>query len=63
MGWNSWNSFACNINEQLIRDTADAMVKLGSRMPATSTSTSTTAGTASATGWRDPSDAERFLPG
>lgn len=22
MGWNSWNHFACNINEQLIRDTA-----------------------------------------
>ncbi|MYM24440.1 hypothetical protein GTP46_17490 [Duganella sp. FT135W] len=29
MGWNSWNTFACNINEQLIRDTADSMVKLG----------------------------------
>jgi alpha-galactosidase len=29
MGWNSWNSFACNINEKLIRDTADAMVRLG----------------------------------
>ena len=29
MGWNSWNTFACDINEQLIRDTADAMVKLG----------------------------------
>jgi alpha-galactosidase len=29
MGWNSWNSFACDINEQLIRDTADAMVKQG----------------------------------
>ncbi|MES2162648.1 MAG: glycoside hydrolase family 27 protein [Pseudomonadota bacterium] len=29
MGWNSWNTFACNINEQLIRDTADAMVRLG----------------------------------
>ncbi|GJI99613.1 hypothetical protein RugamoR64_01520 [Duganella rhizosphaerae] len=29
MGWNSWNTFACNINEKLIRDTADAMVKLG----------------------------------
>jgi alpha-galactosidase len=29
MGWNSWNKFACNINEKLIRDTADAMVKLG----------------------------------
>jgi len=31
MGWNSWNTFACDINEQLIRDTADAMVKLGLR--------------------------------
>jgi alpha-galactosidase len=29
MGWNSWNTFACDINEQLIRDTADSMIKLG----------------------------------
>jgi len=29
MGWNSWNKFACNIDEKLIRDTADAMVKIG----------------------------------
>lgn len=29
MGWNSWNTFACDINEQLIRDTADVMVKSG----------------------------------
>ncbi len=29
MGWNSWNQFACNINEQLIRETADAMVSSG----------------------------------
>ncbi|MES3023514.1 MAG: glycoside hydrolase family 27 protein [Pseudomonadota bacterium] len=29
MGWNSWNTFACNINERLIRETADAMVRLG----------------------------------
>ena len=29
MGWNSWNTFACDINEQLIKDTADAMVKNG----------------------------------
>ena len=29
MGWNSWNKFGCNINEQLIRDTADAMVSSG----------------------------------
>ncbi|KAL0488769.1 alpha-galactosidase [Acrasis kona] len=25
MGWNSWNLFACNINEQLIIETIDAM--------------------------------------
>lgn len=29
MGWNSWNKFACNINEKLIRETADAMQTLG----------------------------------
>lgn len=29
MGWNSWNTFAENIDEKLIRDTADAMVKSG----------------------------------
>lgn len=29
MGWNSWNKFACDVNEQLIRETADKMVELG----------------------------------
>ncbi len=29
MGWNSWNKFACNVSEQLIRETADAMVTSG----------------------------------
>lgn len=29
MGWNSWNRFACEIDEQLIRETADAMVSSG----------------------------------
>ncbi|MBN2084696.1 MAG: glycoside hydrolase family 27 protein [Anaerolineales bacterium] len=29
MGWNSWNHFACNISEALIRETADAMVSSG----------------------------------
>jgi alpha-galactosidase len=29
MGWNSWNKFACNVSEQLIKDTADAMVSSG----------------------------------
>ncbi|KAL9324293.1 hypothetical protein ACSQ67_009150 [Phaseolus vulgaris] len=27
--WNSWNHFSCNINEDLIRETADAMVSTG----------------------------------
>jgi len=29
MGWNSWNHFGCNINEQLIKQTADLLVKTG----------------------------------
>jgi len=29
MGWNSWNKFACNVSEELLRQTADAMVKSG----------------------------------
>ncbi|CAG7879033.1 unnamed protein product [Brassica rapa] len=29
MGWNSWNHFQCNINENLIKQTADAMVSSG----------------------------------
>ena len=29
MGWNSWNKFACNINEKLIKDTIDALVDTG----------------------------------
>ena len=29
MGWNSWNKFACNIDENLIRQTADKIVELG----------------------------------
>ena len=31
MGWNSWNHFGCNVSEELIRETADAMVKSGMR--------------------------------
>jgi alpha-galactosidase len=31
MGWNSWNKFAGNINEDLIRQTADAMATNGMR--------------------------------
>lgn len=29
MGWNSWNKFACNVSEDMIRQMADAMVKSG----------------------------------
>lgn len=29
MGWNSWNKFACNVNEEVIRDAADYMVSSG----------------------------------
>jgi alpha-galactosidase len=31
MGWNSWNHFACDVSESLIRETADAMVSSGMR--------------------------------
>jgi len=31
MGWNSWNHFGCNIDEALIRETADAIVASGLR--------------------------------
>ena len=31
MGWNSWNTFGCNINEALIRQMADAIVSSGMR--------------------------------
>ncbi|CAF2118968.1 unnamed protein product [Brassica napus] len=29
MGWNSWNHFSCNINEKVIKETADALVSTG----------------------------------
>jgi alpha-galactosidase len=29
MGWNSWNHFGCNINEQLIKQTTDLLVSTG----------------------------------
>jgi alpha-galactosidase len=31
MGWNSWNKFGCDVSEQLVRETADAMVASGMR--------------------------------
>ena len=30
-GWNSWNKFGCNVDEDLIRKTSDAMVSSGKR--------------------------------
>jgi alpha-galactosidase len=29
MGWNSWNTFACDVNEDIIRQTVDAIVSNG----------------------------------
>ena len=29
MGWNSWNKFGCNVDEQMIRSMADGMVSSG----------------------------------
>jgi alpha-galactosidase len=29
MGWNTWNKFACNVDEKLIRQSADALVSTG----------------------------------
>src|ERR1039458_2063149 len=29
MGWNSWNKFACNVSEDMIKSMADAIVKSG----------------------------------
>ncbi len=29
MGWNSWNKFACNVDENLVKQVADAMVSTG----------------------------------
>lgn len=31
MGWNSWNKFACDVSEKLLKETADAMVTSGLR--------------------------------
>lgn len=29
MGWNSWNTFGCDISEKVVKETADLFVKLG----------------------------------
>jgi alpha-galactosidase len=31
MGWNSWNKFACGVNEQIVRQTAQAIASSGMR--------------------------------
>ncbi len=31
MGWNSWNKFGCNVNEKLLKETADEIVSSGMR--------------------------------
>ena len=31
MGWNSWNHFGCDMNEQIVRDIADSIVTTGMR--------------------------------
>src|SRR5271154_175324 len=31
MGWNSWNKFACNVSEDLIKQAADAIISSGMR--------------------------------
>ena len=32
MGWNSWNKFACNVSEDMIKSMADAVVKAGMKI-------------------------------
>lgn len=29
LGWNSWNHFGCNVNEEIIRSTTDALISTG----------------------------------
>ena len=29
MGWNTWNKFACDIDEKLIKQTVDQLVEMG----------------------------------
>lgn len=29
MGWNTWNKYACDISEDIIKSNADQIVKLG----------------------------------
>ena len=43
-GWNSWNTFGANINDALIRESAEAVAKSGLKDAVTIISSSTTAG-------------------
>ena len=45
MGWSSWNKFACNVDEKMIREIADALVSSGLADAGTFISISMTAGT------------------
>lgn len=47
MGWNSWNTFTWNINEDLVCGAADALCASGLKIKAMSTSSSTIAGASS----------------
>lgn len=29
MGWNPWNKYGCNINEEIVRQTADSLITSG----------------------------------
>jgi len=29
MGWNTWNKFACSIDEELIKESADQIIAMG----------------------------------
>ena len=29
MGWNSWNHYGCNINESVVKETAELLIKTG----------------------------------
>lgn len=33
LGWNSWNSFGCGVDESKVRQAADAMVSSGMKAP------------------------------
>ena len=65
MGCNDWNAYGCNVSEALVKQTADKMYTSGLRPPATSTSTSTTAGCSTAATQRATScpDSAKFPDG